>query len=72
MATNNIVFVNLRAEMGRQQLTIEQMAKVMDMNRDTLSRKLRGVSPISIDEAFRLRNNFFDDMSLDYLFGEKD
>ncbi len=42
------------------------------MNRDTLSRKLRGVSPISIDEAFRLRNNFFDDMSLDYLFGEKD
>lgn len=72
MSASKIVFPNLRAEIGRCQLTIEQMAQGLGLNRNTLSRKLRGEAPITLDEAFAMSNLFFFGKSIEYLFGERD
>lgn len=72
MGTNKIVFVNLRAELGRKQLTIDRIAKELGMNRDTLSRKLRGKTHLTLEDAFALKNRYFDDLSIEYLFSKKD
>lgn len=70
MRSSNIIYKNLRAEMGREQLTIGSLAAGIDMNRDTLSRKLSNSSPIYLDEAFLIKEIFFTDKSLEYLFKE--
>lgn len=62
------VYNNLRAEMARHHLTIQSMAVGLKMNRDTLSRKLSGKSPLYLDEAFKIQRMFFPDLDVSYLF----
>ena len=62
------VYNNLRAEMARYHLTIQSMAAGLKMNRDTLSRKLSGKSPLYLDEAFKIQRMFFPDLDVSYLF----
>ena len=54
-------YENLRAEMARQKLTLKQISATIHMNRDTLSRKLSGKSPLYLDEAFQIQRTFFPD-----------
>lgn len=52
---NNIVFANIRAAMARaNNMTIGELATLIDMNRDTLSRKLSMLTPINLDEALKV------------------
>ena len=70
---NKIAYRNLRAEMGRNNIGIGEMAKDLRCNRDTLSRKLSGKSPITLEEAFEIQQRFFPDEDVNYLFHtEKD
>lgn len=71
MNYSNIAFENLRAEMARSNLGIGQMAKVLQMGRDTLARKLSRRGPLYLDEAFRIRDLFFPSRSIEYLFASK-
>lgn len=68
MKPNNITYPNLRAEMGRKNLGIGDMAKVTGINRDTLSRKLSKKSPIYLDEAFLIQRTVFPTLDVKYLF----
>lgn len=68
MARNQIVYDNLRAEMARKNIVICDMSKRIGMNRDTLSRKLAGKSPLYLDEAFRIQKLFFPDVNIVDLF----
>ena len=73
MKANKIAYRNLRAEMGRNNIGIGEMAKDLRCNRDTLSRKLSGKSPITLEEAFEIQQRFFPDEDVNYLFHtEKD
>ncbi len=69
-ARNGVAYENLRAEMGRRQLTIGEMASAIGMNRDTLSRKLSRSVPMNLDEAYRLVSTCFPDCRLEDLFAE--
>lgn len=68
--TNKIAFENLRAEMGRKNLTISSIAKAIGMNRDTLGRKLSRDYPLKLNEAFQIIHNCFPDSSIEYIFKE--
>lgn len=68
MRTSTIVFPNLRAEMGRKNIGIVEMAQGMDYNRDTLARKLSGRSNINLAEAFKIQQEFFPELDVAYLF----
>lgn len=71
MNYSNIHYVNLRAEMARWNIGIGQMAKALHISRDTMARKLAGRSPLHLDEAFRMRDQFFPSCSIEALFREE-
>lgn len=70
MRANNVVFDNLRAEMGRKNIGIGDIAKAIGINRDTLARKLSGKSPLYLSEAFKIERALFPESDVRYLFAE--
>lgn len=67
---NKIAYENIRAEMGRNKLTILQLSKDIGINRDTLSRKLSGSAQFYLSEAYRIAEIGFPGCSVEYLFKE--
>lgn len=65
---DNIVFPNLRAEMGRKNIGIMDIARMCKFNRDTLSRKLSNKSSLSLEEAFYIQQTIFPGLDVKYLF----
>lgn len=62
------MYPNLDAEMARKGLKRKDLAWMFKDRTATVSDKLNGKSPILIDEAFRIKETYFPDLSLDYLF----
>ena len=68
MRQSVIAYPNLRAEMGRKNIGLCEMASTLDINRDTLARRLSNKTPIPLDLAFRIQQAFFPDVDVNYLF----
>lgn len=62
------MYSNLKAEMARKGITLTDMAERMDINISTLSIKLNLGNRIKLHEAYKIRDMFFPDMTVDYLF----
>lgn len=62
------MLVNLRSEMYKRRITIERIAEFLGIHRNSVSNKLEGNTEFSIEEAFKIRDEFFDDLGMDYLF----
>lgn len=67
---NNIMFSNLRAEMARQRVTIQEVANAIGVGRDAASQKLSGKTPITLADAFKIEQAYFPDHDVRYLFAE--
>lgn len=67
---NNIMFSNLRAEMARQRVTIQEVANAIGVGRDAASQKLSGKTPITLADAFKIEQKYFPDYDVRYLFAE--
>lgn len=67
---HNIMFSSLRAEMARNEVTVEQLAKEVGVSRETMGRKLSGKSDIKLNEALLISRKFFPNVSIWELFGE--
>jgi len=67
---SNIIFSNLRAEMARNRITIQGIADIIGVGRDTASQKLSGKTPITLAEAFKIEKGYFPDLDVRYLFAE--
>lgn len=65
-----IAFENLRAEMARGNIGVQDMAECWGCNRDTAARKLARKSPVMLEEAFKAQRRFFPDKSVPFLFSE--
>ncbi len=72
MGVSNIKYANLRAEMARKKIGVLEISRTVCMNRDTLSRKLSGKSPLYLDEAFAIQRALFPDISVPELFATTD
>lgn len=70
MKRNCVIYENMRIEMARKDLTILDVAQNIGMNRETLSRKLSGRSPISLVEAFNIQQKCFPEIDIRILFKE--
>ncbi len=70
MANSKIAFANLRAEMARLNITLQNVADCIGKNRDTTARKLSMESSLSLSEAFTISKNLFQGADLRYLFQE--
>ena len=67
---SNIMFSNLRAEMARKQITIQEIANTIGVGRDAASQKLSGKTPITLAEAFKVEAEYFPGIDVRYLFAE--
>lgn len=68
MPKSCMVYPNLRAEMARKGITIQDIANILKKDRGTISAKLSKKQPLLFGEAVEIRNHFFRGMDLDYLF----
>lgn len=66
------MFKNLKAEMARAGITNCQIAEVLKINPATVSAKLNRYDRIKLCEAEKIRNAFFTNLQLDYLFAYED
>ncbi|WP_078410255.1 DNA-binding protein [Priestia abyssalis] len=61
---------NLRAEMAREGITCVDIADFLNLRYATVNDKVNGKYRFYYDEALRIKDHFFPDRSLEYLFEE--
>lgn len=67
------MYKNLEAEMAREKVTRKDLADLLDVRYATVIDKLKGRFSFTLDEAFKIRNRYFSNLSFEYLFEtEKD
>ncbi|MGG3737573.1 helix-turn-helix transcriptional regulator [Aeribacillus pallidus] len=65
------MYRNLKAEMARNDLTMGDIAKALNVRRATISDKMNGKYRFYYDECLIIKKTFFPDLPIEYLF-EKD
>lgn len=63
-------YPNLRAEMSRVGIKQTDIAKLLGVREATISKKMNGKSAFDINEAFLIKETFFSDLTIDYLFSD--
>ncbi|MBC6678758.1 XRE family transcriptional regulator [Zhenpiania hominis] len=58
----------LIGEMAKKKITIEQIAKLLNIHRNSVANKLGGSTAFTIEEAIQIQETFFPDCSLKELF----
>lgn len=64
------MFKNLRAEMARKGITNLLIAKELGINPATVSEKLTKPGRLKLDEAQAIRDKWFPELTIDYLFSD--
>ena len=59
---------NLRAEMARGSITMGDIAEFLDVRTATVSDKKSGKYRFYYDEAVAIKNHFFKELEVEYLF----
>lgn len=60
--------INLRVEMLKNKITIEELAKFLNIHRNSVSNKLNGDTSFTAEEAMAIQEKYFPDKELKYLF----
>ena len=66
------MYKNLEAEMARQKITKINLSNLLEVRYATVLDKMSGKSRFFYDEAIKIKNYFFPDLSLEYLFESGD
>lgn len=59
---------NLKAEMARTNISYVDIASLLGVCEKTARNKLNGSTKFTIEEALKIKSNFFSNCSSDYLF----
>jgi hypothetical protein len=59
---------NLKGELAKNDITIEEVSKMLGIHRNSVANKINGDSSFTIDEAFKIQKEYFPTLSLEYLF----
>lgn len=62
------MYRNLEAEMARHKVTKTDIAKLLELRYATVLDKMNGHSRFFYDEAKKIKEQFFTEISLEYLF----
>ena len=61
-------FMNLKAEMVRNGLTVKDISTHLNITDKSLRNKLSGSSDFTLSQAYKIKTVFFPKLSTDYLF----
>lgn len=67
---NYIIYSNLRAETVKKSISVHEMAKSLGVTYNSLKAKLSGKEAFNLDEAFYMKQVFFPETDIYYLFQE--
>lgn len=62
---------NLRIEMKKAGISQNDLVELLDTNANTICQKLNGKREFKASEMFIIKNKFFPELSLEYLFEKK-
>lgn len=62
---------NLQAEIARKRIPQVELANCIDVSDRTIRKKITGESAFTFPEAQMIRDTFFPDLELDYLFAKE-
>ncbi len=60
--------LNLKGEMAKRNIKVEDIANALNIHRNSASNKINGDTSFSIEEAVKVKETYFPDLSLKYLF----
>lgn len=60
--------LNLKVEMVRRKITIEEIALFLNIHRNSASNKVNGDTSFTFEESVKIQEKYFPDMELKYLF----
>lgn len=60
--------LNLKGEMAKRNIKVEDIANELKIHRNSASNKINGDTSFSIEEAVKIKDTYFPDLSLKYLF----
>lgn len=63
-------FSKLNSEMQEKQISIKELAELLNFSVRHMRRKMIGYAPFTLEEIKKIRDNFFPDCTLDELFGD--
>lgn len=64
--------INLRGEMAKRMVSIENIADLLGIHRNSVANKLKGESSFSIDQSVKIQETYFPDLELKYLFKKEE
>lgn len=62
---------NLAAEMARKSITRYDLAELLNISYGTAVQKVNGNYEFSVAEAKKIKDHFFPDLALEYLFSKE-
>ena len=65
------MYPNLNAEMGRYNITQKSICNILGISSSTLSDKMTGKKDFKLSECKKIKENYFKNLCIDYLFSEK-
>ena len=66
------MYDNLKAEMGKKGISIDAMARLLGVHRNTIQNKLEGESEFTIGQAEIISETMFPEFTIKYLFHRKE
>lgn len=61
------MYTKLRALMFENNISSEDIAKILNLHRNTVSNKIRGKAVFTTDQIIAIRDTFFPNISLDVI-----
>jgi len=65
-------YLTLKGEMAKRGITIEAIAQLLCIHRNSVANKIKGESSFSIEEATQIRDAFFPTKKIEELFGKEE
>lgn len=62
------MYKNLEAEMVRKGITRQDVADLIEVSYNTARNKINGNNQFLLDEAYKVKKEFFPELSFEYLF----
>lgn len=67
-----MIYPNLAGEIAKKGITKKAMAAQLGMHYKTFTNRMYGKTPLTFDDAIRIKNMFFPDSSVEFLFEKKE
>lgn len=60
--------INLKGEMAKRNVSIEDISKLLGIHRNSVSNKINGESAFNFEQSVAIQEKYFPDLELKYLF----